>query len=60
MSTVDTAKLGGGAPDRPPPIATVGVIGWMRANTDVLVDKLLVGAARGKDVVLVQLAEERP
>jgi len=32
MSTVDTAKLGGGAPDRPPPIATVGVIGWLRTN----------------------------
>jgi WD40 repeat protein len=30
-----------------------------RVNTDVLVDKLLVGAARGKDVVLIQLAEEK-
>jgi hypothetical protein len=30
-----------------------------RVNTDVLVDKLLVGAARGKDVVLMQLAEEK-
>jgi len=30
-----------------------------RVNTDVLVDKLLVGAARGKDVVLMQLAEDK-
>jgi len=30
-----------------------------RVNTDVLVDKLLVGAARGKDVVLIQLAEDK-
>ncbi|MFW6158259.1 MAG: hypothetical protein ACOC8E_02745 [Planctomycetota bacterium] len=30
-----------------------------RVNTDVLVDRLLVGAARGKDVVLMQLAEEK-
>ena len=30
-----------------------------RVNTDVLVDKLLVGAARGKEVVLIQLAEDK-
>ncbi len=30
-----------------------------RVNTDVLVDKLLVGAARGKDVVLIQLGEDK-
>jgi len=29
-----------------------------RRNTDVLVDELLVGAARGKDVVLIRLEEE--